>query len=256
MPLGEKMSADLLDESWAGASGLGFDGADHWRSGQARRLSYLARRTTISCAAWFFTIMLAGRMPRQFVFGIDDRAAPDDAAGVQHGVAADIGIVAQQRTEFAQPGVERPAVDDHRNVAGHELDVGNLHAGPQVRPVAEDRVADVVEMGGDGIVEEDGVLHLAGIADDAVVADDHLLADVGVVANLAIAADDGRAFDHDPVLDHRAFADEDALADERDAFAAVVQAGAQMGLQVSLDLLQRVPGIFAAVKDGRVRASG
>ena len=74
---------------------------------QAGRRSYLGRRTTTSWGAWFFTIMLAGRMPRQLVFGINHRAAPDDAAGVQHGVAADVGVIAQQRAELAQAGVER-----------------------------------------------------------------------------------------------------------------------------------------------------
>ena len=37
--------------------------------------------------------------------GINDRAAPDDAAGVQDGIAADVRVIAQQRAELAQPGV-------------------------------------------------------------------------------------------------------------------------------------------------------
>ena len=165
-------------------------------------------------------------------------------------------MVAEQRAEFAQAGVEGLAVDVHRDIAGHEFDVGDLHAGAQVRLIAENGVADVVEMRGDGLVEQERVLHLAGIAHDAVVADDHLLADVGVVANLAVAADNGRAFDHRPVLDHRAFADEHPLANKRDAFAAVVQAGAEVCLQVSLNLLQRIPGIFAPVEDRRMGSLG
>src|ERR1043166_2343407 len=42
--------------------------------------------------------------------GIDDRAAANDAAGVKHGVAANVGLVGQQRAEFAQAGIKRLAI--------------------------------------------------------------------------------------------------------------------------------------------------
>src|SRR5579862_6071311 len=68
---------------------------------------------------------------------IDDRAAADDAAGVEDGVAADVRVVAEERAEFSQPGVVRRAVDVQHHVAGHELDVGDLHARAEVRLVTE-----------------------------------------------------------------------------------------------------------------------
>ena len=156
------------------------------------------------------------------------------------------------------PNLRRPVSNGRPSMStvtlpGTSLTLEIFTPAPRCDLVAEDRVADVIEMGGDRVVEQERVLHLAGVAHDAVVADDDVLADVGVVADLAVAADDGRAFDHRAVLDHRAFADEDLLADERDAFAAVVQPGTEVGLEVGLDLLQRIPGIFAPVKDRRMR---
>ena len=42
---------------------------------------------------------------------VNHRAASEDAAGVQHGVAAGFRAVAQQRAELAQAGVEGLAVN-------------------------------------------------------------------------------------------------------------------------------------------------
>ena len=39
-------------------------------------------------------------------------------------------------------------------------------------------------------------------------------------------------------------------------FGAVVEAGVEIGNQVGLDVLQRIPGILAPVKDGRVGGLG
>src|ERR1051325_6207215 len=49
---------------------------------------------------------------------INHRVTPDDTAGVEHGVAADLGVVAYERAELAQAGVEgfAGAIDGH--VAG------------------------------------------------------------------------------------------------------------------------------------------
>jgi len=175
-------------------------------------------------------------------------AATEDAAGVQHGVAADFRAVAQQRAELAQAGVERHAVHLHLDVAGQELDVGNLHARAEVRLVAENGVADVIVMRHLRAVEEQRVFQLGGIADHAAVADDDVLADVGVVPDLAVFPDDGRAFDHRAGFHDRAFADDDAFADAR--------AGKPLGrilfrhlVETSFDFLERVPGELAIVKN-------
>ena len=102
------------------------------------------------------------------------------------------------------------------------------------------------------VVEHEHVFQLARIAHHAVVADDDVLAQVGVVTDLAVAPNDRRAFDHRAVLDHRAHADEDLFADVSCAFAAIFQCRSHVCLQIIFDFLERLPGVFAVVEQGRV----
>src|SRR5450759_1996705 len=122
-----------------------------------------------------------------------------------------------------------------------------------MRFVTENGIADIIEVRRDGVVEQNRIFYFRRIAHHAIVADDDVLADVGVMTNLAIAPDDGRAFDHRAVLHHRAFADKNLFADERDALAFILQRGLRVRLHISLDSLQRVPGVSAAFEQRRVR---
>src|ERR1043166_6148190 len=115
--------------------------------------------------------------------------------------------------------------------------------------MAENGVANVIEMRRDSVVEKHRVLYLAGIADNAVVADDHLLADVGVMTNLAVAANNGWPLYHRAVLDDCSFANEYILTDKGHAFTTIPQGRFQIRVQVSLDCFQRIPRVFASVKD-------
>ncbi len=154
------------------------------------------------------------------------------------------------------PNLRRPvskgrAVNLDEDVAGKKFEVGNLHARAEVRLVAEDGVADVIEVRHLRAVEEQRVLQFGRIADDAAVADDDVLAEVGVVANLAIFPDDGRAFDHRARFDDGAFADKNFFADARagKAFGRILF---RLSREVGFDFLERVPGVLAAVEDGGV----
>ena len=135
---------------------------------------------------------------------------------------------------------------------GKQFVVGYFHARAEVRLVAEDGIADVIEVRRVGAIEQQRVFQFGRIADDTAVADDDVFADVGVVADLAVLADDGRAFDHCAVLDDGAFADENFFTDERPALAAVMQGRFQIGGDVALNFFERVPGEFAAVENGGV----
>ena len=180
---------------------------------------------------------------------VNHRAASENAAGVEHGVAAGFRAVAQQRAELAQARVERHAVHLDSDVAGEKFEVGNLHARAEVRLVAEDGVADVIEVRRLRAVEKQGVFQLGRIADDAAFADDDVFTDVGVVTDLAVLADDGRAFDHDAVFENRAFTDENVFADEGAAFALVPQLRFQVRGNISFNFLERVPREFAIGKN-------
>ncbi len=105
--------------------------------------------------------------------------------------------------------------------AGRDLDlpsvvaeVGEDDAGTEVDVVAEDRVADVVEMRGVGAREEDGALHLDVRADDATVTHPAAAAQVGPDADLDVFADPHRPFDDGARRDARALAENDPIADE------------------------------------------
>ena len=182
---------------------------------------------------------------------INHRAAAEDAAGVQHGVAAGFRAVAQQRAEFAQAGVEGFSVNLDKDISGHQFEIGNFHARAEVRLVAEDGVADIIEVRHLRAVEEERVLQLGRIADDAAVADDDVLAEIGIVANLAIPADDGRAFDHRAGFNQRAFADENFFADAR-ARKSFGRGLFRHLRDVGFNFRQRFPCEFAAVEDGGV----
>ena len=179
---------------------------------------------------------------------VNHRAAAEDAAGVQHGVAAGFRAVAQQRAELAQAGVEGRAVHLDEDVAGEKFEVGNLHARAEVRLVAENGVADVIEVRRLRAVEEERVFQFGRIADDTAVADDDVFAEVGVVADLAIFSDDGRAFDECAGFDDCAFADENFFADARagKSFGRILFRHAG---EVAFNFLERVPGEFAIGKN-------
>ena|SRR5208337_3477021 len=118
-----------------------------------------------------------------------------------------------------------------------------------MRFVTEDGIADVVEVGRVGAIEEQRIFYLAGVAHHTVIADDNMLPNVGVVADLTIAADNRRALDHDAILHDGAFPDSNLLANVRDAFAPVVQTRAHARQDVSLDFSQGFPGALATLED-------
>ena len=89
--------------------------------------------------------------------GIEDGTAPDDAAGIDHRIAADIGVIAEKDSELAEAGVEWDAVFFDRDVSGHEFDVGDFHAGAEMSFVTKDRIADVAEVRDLCVIEEEGV---------------------------------------------------------------------------------------------------
>ena len=180
---------------------------------------------------------------------VNHRAASEDAAGIQHGVAAGFRAVAQQRAELAQAGVAGLAVHLDKNIPRHQFEVGNFYARAEVRLVAENGIADVIEMGRGGLIEQKRIFQFGRIADNTAVADDDVFADVGVVADLAIFSDDGRAFNHRAVFDDGVFADKNFFTDVSAAFALVAEFGFEIFGNVFLDFFERVPGESAAVEN-------
>ena len=111
--------------------------------------------------------------------GVDDAAATDDASGIEDAVAANLGVVADDGTEFSQAGADGFVLGLDGDGLPIQSNVGEDHARTEVGFVAEDGVADVVEMGDFAAVEDDAVLELAGIAKGDAISDDDVFTDVG-----------------------------------------------------------------------------
>src|SRR5437016_6604377 len=94
---------------------------------------------------------------------INHRVAPNDAAGVQDGIAADFSMVADEGAEFAQAGIDSFLADFHGHIAGKKFEIGNLDPSSQMRLVTEDGIAEVIEMRGDGVIKQKGMLDLTRI---------------------------------------------------------------------------------------------
>lgn len=124
-----------------------------------------------------------------------------------------------------------------------EPDIGENRSGTEVSLVAENGIADVVEVRDLGLVKDQAVLEFAGIAQHDPVAYHDILADVGAVADLASLADPCWALNHGPVLDHGAAPDEDGTADEGFADQLPEDAGLEPKLEVGSDLGERLPGV-------------
>lgn len=107
--------------------------------------------------------------------------------------------------------------------------------------VANYGVANVVEMGNFGLIENDRVFEFAGISHDDAVADNHVFAHVAAVANLAALPDPGRPLDHGPMLDDGPLPHEDHAGDERLADHAAKDGGLKTELQVAANLFKGLP---------------
>lgn len=76
-----------------------------------------------------------------------------------------------------------------------EADIGNDDAGAEMGFIAEDGIADVIEVGDFAIVEDDAVFELAGVSECGIGADNDVFTDVGTCAHGGAGADPSGTFD-------------------------------------------------------------
>src|SRR5881396_4044251 len=143
----------------------------------------------------------------------EERFLADDRARVDGRVDAHLHVVPHDHPELSEARIDfDPAEHDlHRGLV--ESEIRDLRARPQVAPLAEDAVADIVLVGHVGGRHEDRVLHLAGVADFRLRPNRGRRSDVAVGADLRIRADDCRAFDVGAPADGRSLLHQD-LADQ------------------------------------------
>lgn len=182
--------------------------------------------------------------------GHDQRARPEQRAGIEHGIATDLGPVAEDGAELPQPGADHAGVGADGDLALVEPEVGADHARPEVRAIAENRVAHVVVVRRLDAVEQQAVLELARIAQHAALPGDHVPADEGTRANVGAGPDPGGPEDRGigGQLDRRMEPD---LALQMDARRDGRLQGAEFaGLQRLPELLQPFPGWQIGRKEG------
>jgi hypothetical protein len=103
------------------------------------------------------------------------------------------------------------------------------------------------------IIEEDAVLELTRIPHHHAVPNDHIFAHVASASDLAILSNPRRPFQDCALLDDRPRANKDRVADERLSHQFAENRRLQPKLQVTRDLLQRVPDIFLGLEKLRMR---
>ena len=125
--------------------------------------------------------------------GRDERPWPQQRAGIEDRVAADLSPVAHDGAELAQPGLVGAfrRADDNRRLV--EPEVGTDRAGAKVGSVAQDGIADVIEMRDLGTVHQQAILELARVAEHAAFADDDVAPDEGARTDVGVGPDPDRA---------------------------------------------------------------
>lgn len=124
---------------------------------------------------------------------INKRTTPDDRTRLQHGVATDLGMVANERAEFAQPGFENLAVGKaDANALLVQPEIRQDDSGRQMRVIAEDRVAHVVEVRDLNLVHEHAILELTRVPQDTSFADDDVAANERAGSDFSVCPDPRR----------------------------------------------------------------
>ena len=173
----------------------------------------------------------------------DGHVGPHDVVASQHNTG--IGdTVAAQRTPFTQHGSEfsKPAppsfaVDAEVNLTTVVAQVAEFGPCTEVDALAEDGVADVIEMWSLGPWQQDGVLHFGGVTDHGIGANPRMFAYVGTAANHGPWTDVARAdqvralFHGGRFVHHHAFTSVEEPLERRSVFN---RQGRHLRLQVAL----------------------
>ncbi len=121
----------------------------------------------------------------------------------------------------SQHGAQLSSARRETLVAGRDTDLGTVvtevgedRSSTQVDITSENRVANIVLVGGSGPGQEDRPLDLRMGADDTAVTDPVTGSQIGAGPDLDIATDPDRAFDDGTRIDSGTGADGDAIADQ------------------------------------------
>lgn len=201
-----------------------------------------------------FCDMTCWEVPPPLAAGVDDAISADERTRAEDAVAADLCMVANEGPELAEASGYGflGGVNFYEGLV--ESHIGKNNSCAEVGFVAENRVADIVEVWNLGFVEDEAVFKFRGISRDDAITEDDIFANVTTVTNLAVLTDPSWAFDHGPLLDHRALTDKDGAAHKWLTDEASVEAGFHAELQVGGDLWKCVPDVLDVLEKGAVLA--
>src|SRR5262249_41843573 len=145
---------------------------------------------------------------------INQTTASDQRPRVEHGIAADLCLVANNGSEFSQTSLKRLPVDMELDGLAIQAHVGQDNASRQVRLIAQDRIADIVKVRHLGFVKYKRVLKLTRIAQDNAISNDYVFANVAAASDLAVLSNPGWSFDGRSVFNYSAFANINVRADK------------------------------------------
>ena len=189
--------------------------------------------------------------------GVNDGMSAEQAAGANGRVAADVDMISDDSAEFGQSGFDFPAIGSRngdRLVV--EPPVGKDGASAQMRFMPEQRISDVIEVGGFTGFEKYTILKLRGIGHDRAVINDDIFADIAPGSDETIIADPGGSENDGARHDARAAAKVHLLADEGTRHDFAETGGFQGGFQIRLDFADSAPDRLTAGKERRVGGLG
>src|SRR5437773_8651792 len=183
--------------------------------------------------------------------GPDERLLPDDRPDVDRRVDPRLHVVPHDHPELPEPGVDHRPPPRHLHVLLVEPEVRDLRPRPQVAPLPEDRVSDVVLVGHVRAVHDDAVLHLARVPDLALPPDRRRGTYETVRADLGIPPDKCRALDVCAVEDPGARLDDDFACEGRALRDLTVDAALQAPHQdrVRLEEVPRATDINPRIRE-------
>ena len=186
--------------------------------------------------------------------GVDHAVPPDEGPRAENAVTTDLGMVSDEGAEFPEASGDGAlgCVDGHGRLV--EAHIRENDARAEVGLVAEDRVADIVEVRNLCLVEDEAIFKFRGIPGHDSIAEDHIFPDVTPIPNFAVLADPSWTFDHGSLFDDCAFADKNSAAHERLADESAVYARFETELQIVGNFWQHIPDMLCVFKKGLVLA--
>jgi len=179
---------------------------------------------------------------------INDAAATDKRPRTENAIASDLRVIADQSAKFSKPRGNWPLRRWNRDHAFIQTDIGKNDARAQVRSMAQNGIAYIIEMRDLGIVKNQAVFEFRGISSHNAITHDDIFPNVATIADLAVLTDPSWPFDHRPLLDDGVFSNKYRSTDERLADQSSMESWLEAKLKVAGNFRQHIPRMLDIIK--------